>query len=248
MYFAVLIHEAAHFAACKIVGGKVKELRLTVYGANLRTEYVLNPIHSMIISAAGPFVSGFTAMAFAGGILKWGAAFKAANTVIFFLNIFPALPLDGGNFLNSLLAYRIGYIKAHFKMLEITRVVSIIFAFFGIIFLILSKYNISLLVISGILLYNLKEERKKLIFLKEMIYTKEFDRSAAGVRIKHTAVTENVKALHLTDGFGYNFICHFFVYDAHMTLLGTLAQGEIVDGIIEHGADVTVGRLIGRNK
>lgn len=242
----MLIHEAAHFVACKSVGEKAAELRLTVYGANLRTEYVVNPVHSMIISAAGPFVSGFLSMFFANATSKFGITFKLANTAVFFLNIFPALPLDGGNFLDSMLAYRVGYIKAHCKMLEITRVVSVIFAFFGIIFLLLSKYNISLLVISGFLLYNLSEERKKLIFLREMIYTKEFDRSAEGIKIKHVAVTENVGVLHLTDGFGYNFICHFFVYDSHMTLLGTLTQGEIVDGIIEHGADVTAGRLIGR--
>lgn len=212
----------------------------------MRTEYIVNPIHSMIVASSGPLMSALIALLFAN-VRSYGYLldFQISNTVIFLLNIFPVLPLDGGNFLNSFLTYRVGYIKAHLRMIEITRVGGVFFGFFGIIFLLLSKYNISLLVISGFLLYNLREERKKLVFLRKMIFTKEFDRNGNGIRVKHMAVVEQVMALALTDYFGYNFVCHFFVYDHQMALLGTLTQSEIIDGIIEHGAEVTVGKLLG---
>ena len=97
-------------------------------------------------------------------------------------------------------------------------------------------------------MYNLNRERKQLIFLKQMIYTKSFDYSSKSVKIRHRAVKSGIPANSLTDYFGYNFICHFFVYDKDMNLLGTLEQGEIVDSIIAYGSDVTVGDLIRRNK
>lgn len=247
LYGAVLIHECAHFAACVALKEEICGIRFMPYGVNLVTKDIKNPIHTMIISASGPvmsFVLIFIFGKFPSDVMQ---TFKISNIAIFTLNIFPALPLDGGNFLKGLLAYKYGYIRSHRKMLEITRVCSVVFAFFGIIFLILNKYNISLLVISGFLMYNLKEERKKIIFLRHMIFTKEFDRTGK-LRIKHIAVTSGVNASSLTDHFGYNYICHFFVYDSGMNLKGTLTQSEIVDGIVECGADVAVIEILRRIK
>ncbi len=245
LYSAVLLHEAAHFMACLALGEDVSELRFMPYGANLCIDNVANPVHSMIISAAGPLASLLLVCFFGSFSSPAMQTFKVSNIAVFALNIFPALPLDGGVFLKGALTYKVGYIRAHRRAIEMTRIISAIFAFFGIIFLLLSKYNISLLVISAFLVYNLKEERKKLIFLRHMIYTKEFDRSGKTLKIKHRAVAKDVTAVSLTDCFGYNYICHFFVYDTDMNLLGTLEQCEVVDGIIEYGAGVTVSKLIG---
>lgn len=245
LYLAVMLHEAGHFVACVMLGEKVVQLRFMPYGANLCTENIVNPTHSMIIAAAGPLTS-LLMICFFGG-QSWGfmRIFKASNIAVFALNIFPALPLDGGVFLKNVFSYRYGYVKSHKLAMEFTRVTAVLFAFFGMIFLLLSKYNISLLVISAFLVYNLKEERKKLIFLRRMIYSKEFDRQGKALAVKHRAAMQNVSAISLTDYFGYNYICHFFVYDDDMNLLGTLQQSEIIDGIIRYGADITVGRLLG---
>lgn len=245
LYGAVILHELAHFFACIALGEKVSELRFMPYGVNLRTDGVLNPIHSMIISAAGPAMSLLLFCVFGSFNSAAMRIFRASNMAVFILNIFPALPLDGGVFLKNALTYRLGYIRAHRYAMELTRIIAAMFAFFGMIFLLLSKYNISLLVISAFLVYNLKEERKKIIFLRQLIYTKEFDRRGKSLYIKHRAVATEVTAASLTDYFGYNYICHFFVYDCDMNLLGTLDQSEIVDGILSCGAGVTVGKLLG---
>lgn len=248
LYGAVLLHELAHFAACIFVGEKPEELRFMPYGVNLRIGYVENPTHAMIIAVSGPVASLVISLVSGvfGGENMW--FFRLSNMAVFTLNVFPALPLDGGVFVKNALAYRFGYIKAHRISLELTRITSAVFAVFGIIFFIISKYNISLLVISGFLMYNLNRERKQLIFIKQMIYTKSFAHNSKSVKIRHRAVTCGTLANSLTDYFGYNFICHFFVYDKDMNLLGTLEQGEIVDSIIAYGSGVTVGDLIRRNK
>ncbi len=245
LYLAVMLHEAGHFIACIMLGVKVKKLRFMPYGANLCTENIANPVHSIIVSAAGPVTSFLLICFFGGRSSEIMNSFKASNTAVFVLNIFPALPLDGGVFVKNIFAYKYGYVKSHKLAIELTRVVAALFAFFGTIFLLLSKYNISLLVISAFLVYNLKEEKNNLIFLRQMIYSKEFDRQGKSLNVKHYAVMRNVRAITLTDYFAYNYICHFFVYDDNMNLLGTLQQSEIIDGIVKHGADVAVSALLG---
>ena len=244
LYVAVMLHETGHFLACVFLKVRVTRLKFMIYGINLEIESPKNPVHSMIISLSGPVVSGLLFILTTGCSLKLMHFFNVSNFVVFLLNIFPALPLDGGVFAESLVSYNQGYIKAHKFAMELTRVISVIFFIFGIIFLIISKYNISLLVISWFLVYNLKEERKKLIFLRHMIYTKAFDNCGKALKVHHKAVTPCVKAISLTDCFGYNFICHVFVYDENMKLLGTMEQSEIIDGIVSRGTGVTVGELI----
>lgn len=248
LYGAVFVHECAHFVSCVVLKEEICGIRFMPYGVNLQTRDIKNPIHTMIISASGPLMSLMLIFIFGRGKSEIMQIFKISNIAIFTLNIFPALPLDGGNFLKGFLTYKYGYVRSHRQMMWITRICSVVFAIFGIIFLLINKYNISLLVISGFLMYNLKEERKKIIFLRQMIFTKEFDRSVCKLRIKHMAVTADVNASGLTDYFGYNYICHFFVYDSYMNLKGTLTQSEIVDGITDCGADVTVSEILRRIK
>ena len=214
------------------------------YGVNLVTENILNPVHAMIISASGPVVSGLIALFLCGCKTGHLHFFAISNLGVFILNIFPALPLDGGVFVKNMISYSKGYIYAYKWGIELTRITAFVFCIFGTIFVMLSKYNISLLVISSFLLYNLKEERKKLINLRHLIYTKEFDHSGSMLGIHNRAVICKVKAITLADYFGFNFICHFFVYDVNMKLLGTLEQGEIVDGILRYGTQVTVETLL----
>jgi hypothetical protein len=171
-----MIHEASHFLACVVLKVKAEKIRFMPYGVNLVTEDILNPVHAMIISASGPVVSGLIALFLSGCKRYYLHFFAISNLGVFALNVFPALPLDGGVFVKNMISYAKGYISAHRWSIELTRITAFVFCIFGIIFVILSKYNISLLVISSFLLYNLKEERKKLIRLygATLIETEDF--------------------------------------------------------------------------
>lgn len=239
LYLAVFLHEMAHFVACKAVGVKTKEIRFVAYGLNLVTEHIKNPADAMIVSLAGPVFSWVLWMVSSYFPSELAHVFKISNMGVFLLNVFPALPLDGGVFFKNYMCTKIGYMKSHRYAMELTRVTAIVFALFGMIFLMLSKYNISLLVISSFLLYNLKEERKKAFVLKQMIYTKSHEMDLNVLKVCHRAITKGVKLSSLTEYFGYNFVCHFFVYDEKMKLVGTLSQGEVVDALIEHGMGIT---------
>ena len=79
LYGAVMLHEAAHFGACMLLGEKVEELRFNAYGVNLRIQYVRSPVHSMIISAAGPVASGFLILISGNFSSYWMHIFKVAK-------------------------------------------------------------------------------------------------------------------------------------------------------------------------
>ncbi len=239
VYVCAAIHEGAHLLTCRALKIKTLGIRLMPWGLNLNTEFIRDPVKSVIISASGPALSLILALVFTTHALS------VVNMVIFVLNMCPALPFDGGAIAEGLISHRLGYIKAHRYMISVTRTISVIFAVFGIIFAIMSKYNISLLVISGFLMYNLRIEYKRFIFLREMIFTDSFAKADEGARIKHFALFGGVAAMGVTDDFGYSFVCHFSVYDENMNLLGHLTQSDIIEGIIRYGSGVTVGEICG---
>lgn len=93
--FACLLHELGHWAAIRILGGRVQAVHLTAAGAEMRldTRYALSYGGEVAAALAGPAVSliaawisaQFNYYLFAGVNLSLGA-----------LNLIPAVSLDGG--------------------------------------------------------------------------------------------------------------------------------------------------------
>lgn len=248
LYTAVFLHEMAHLAVCLSLHERVICVRLTAYGMNLRTAYIKNPKNQIMVSAAGPLMN--VALMEVGLLVRpyWAFTyldfFILANLLIFLLNLCPALPLDGGVMVRAALLYGFGYFKAYRIMVGMTRIAGVLFLLFGFLFLLVSKFNISLLVVGGFLLYNLKHEQHSMFQMQKMMLSKEFDRSGEVIRVKNIGVMRHVTARYLMKYFGYNFICVAAVFDENMVKMGELSQQQLVDGLLCHGPDVTVGKLI----
>ncbi|MBE3102043.1 MAG: site-2 protease family protein, partial [Firmicutes bacterium] len=56
IFFIILIHEMAHVIAARILKLKVREIELLPFGGAVKIQSIfeLNPIHEVIIAAAGP--------------------------------------------------------------------------------------------------------------------------------------------------------------------------------------------------
>lgn len=248
LYTAVFLHEMAHMAVCLLLQERIIAVRLTAYGMNLRTAYIKNPKNQILIAAAGPLAN--VALMELCLLLKpyWAFSyldfFVLSNLLIFLLNLCPALPLDGGVMIRAALLYWVGYCKAYRTMLGMTRIVGVLFLLFGMIFLLISKFNISLLVVGGFLLYNLKQEQRGMFQMQRMMLSKEFDRTGEVIRVKNIGVMRHVTARYLMKYFGYNFICVAAVFDENMVKLGELSQQQLIDGLLQYGPEVTVGRLV----
>lgn len=248
LYTAVFLHEMAHLAVCLALRERVIGVYFTAYGMNLRTAYIKSPKNQILVSAAGPLMNvalmEFCLLIKPCWLFSYLDFFILSNLLIFLLNLCPALPLDGGVMARAGLLYFFGYFKSHRMMLSATRIVGVLFLLFGLVFLLVSKFNISLLVVGGFLLYNLRNEQRGFLQMQRMMLSKEFDRTGEVIRVKNIGVMRHVTARYLMKYFGYNFICVAAVFDENMVKLGELSQQQLIDGLLQYGPDVTVGRLV----
>lgn len=116
------------------------------------------------------------------------------------------------------------------------------------IFLIITKYNISLLIIGMFLLYNIKNEKENLILLKKKLLCRDFLNGAKCLKIKHIGVAKDVCALTLLSSYTPQCALIVSVFDEKFKIIGTLSQAEISDGILKYGARVKTGMLLREDK
>lgn len=107
---AVFIHEAAHILVLRLVGGRLRDFRAAPFGLRLEIdESTLSVGGEALVAAAGSganlLCAGAAALLYAAAHIDL-AAFGALSLLYAFVNLLPALPLDGGRLLCLALAAR----------------------------------------------------------------------------------------------------------------------------------------------
>ena len=154
-FIAVLLHEAAHILAVRLVGGEIDKIDIRAFGVSVNVpgmEY-LSYSKEIIIAAAGPLAGILTAsLAFATakvfGIYSLGY-FIGINIIITAINLIPVFPLDGGRivlcFLLKIFSVRCAYVISYILALLAVGIlcgICIALAHFG-------RLNPSLVLFSG---------------------------------------------------------------------------------------------------
>ncbi|MBE7031108.1 MAG: hypothetical protein E7409_06760 [Ruminococcaceae bacterium] len=250
IYGAAVAHELAHVTVCVALGERVRHIFFMPYGVAAKTAIIRDPLRQMLISAAGPVFSLLLGLLCASltWYLPWSGLrfFMMVNFSIFLLNLCPALPLDGGMLVRSALSCGMGYVLPQRFMMRITRVFGVILVLFGIIFLIISKFNISLLVIGAFLLYNLKDEGRALVHFNRLALSDTVKRQSGVLPVRCIGVDSSVDARYVTRYFGYHYICVISVFDPQRKKLGELTQQQLLDGILSRHTGITAGELLGK--
>ena len=144
LFVGVAIHELGHAVVARRYGVEVKDITLMFLGGVVQfNEMPRQRGAEAIVGIAGPITSLLVA-AVSWVLLQLTPA--GANSVLFVLgfltfqnvflaifNLLPALPLDGGRVLRSLLALRMPYLRATQISATVSRFIAILMGIYGIL-------------------------------------------------------------------------------------------------------------------
>lgn len=148
-FFCVLLHEYGHALAARRYGIRTHDITLMPIGGVARLERIPEkPIQEFVVAIAGPLVNvaiaGILAVPVALDIssgwvaptVEVGGSFlsqlMAVNLFLVLFNMLPAFPMDGGRVLRSLLAMRVGVVRATEIAARLGRWMALAFAVWGI--------------------------------------------------------------------------------------------------------------------
>lgn len=142
LFVSVVVHELGHSVVARRYGVKVKSITLWLLGGMAQFEEMPRQRGAeAVVAVAGPITSILLAGVFWLILSTVPLAATAAifvfsylayiNVVLAIFNLLPALPLDGGRILRSLLALRMGQLRATQISAGISRFFAILLGLFG---------------------------------------------------------------------------------------------------------------------
>jgi len=152
---AAALHELGHVAAVYMAGGHVRALCLDLFGGNMQVEARLSYPRELFVTAAGPglnllaaYLASTAARVTPLGNTPAGDALYLFSGICVLLggfNLLPVRPLDGGELLYTLTAWRADSERAERVCGIAGAAVSAVLIAAGIFILIKTKYNITML-------------------------------------------------------------------------------------------------------
>lgn len=246
-----LLHEVSHILVAKRLGVAVSGITLLPFGicAPLKDPLIRQPSKEILIALAGPFCNLFLAVLaafirrfFRHPILEYGVAFNLANAA---LNLLPCLPLDGGRVLRAWLADKTDSFSAYRCSVAVSRFIILCLLGIGIILLVTSAFQFSVLMIAVFLFGNLFGEQKLLSrqALEELLYhSKKLERDALNPTRVVTAYA-HLPARRLLRKLSYARYTVVHVVDKNQRLLCTLTEDEIITALLQQSIRITLSEI-----
>ena len=247
LFGCVLLHELGHALMARRFGVNTREIVLTGIGGIARLERMPErPLHEMMVALAGPAVNVVLATLVGVFLLQrhesWNAITEAAleflfyvNVVMFFFNLIPAFPMDGGRVLRAVLAMMMPFARA-------TRYASLVGQGFAVVFAVvgtLVTHNLALVAIALFVFLTAREERA-------LVQTRS---SLTGMPVSAAMVTAFLsletrhELSHAVDLLLAGEQKDFPVLEDG-TFLGMLSRDDLLRGMRTEGPDSPVGRLV----
>lgn len=150
LFAGVLIHELAHSLIARQSGIKINSITLLIFGGVASMEEAVpDPKTELPMALIGPVTSLFVGLACSGlvylapavsrdpasaGVLIFLFGYLGIlNIILFFFNLLPAFPMDGGRVLRAWLAQRMPLPRATKIAADIGRGFAVVFAIVGIV-------------------------------------------------------------------------------------------------------------------
>lgn len=254
LFLSVILHEYGHALTAKRYGIKTKDIILSPIGGIARLEKLPEkPWHEMLVAIAGPLVNlviviFIAAVLFALGennitpsdtsrltanislteFFKWVIVM---NLALFFFNLIPAFPMDGGRILRAGLAIKLGKTKATKIASVIGRIIAIAFFMYGIF-----NEQYSLVLISVFIFFMATRE------MRDTLITENLSRFFVKDFMRH-----EFTLLHIADFmskpidlFKRNGESNFIIVNGLNEIVGTMPSIFLIEAIKKKATDEKV--------
>lgn len=252
-YLIGLVHECAHVAAGSLLKIQTDGISIMPFGLSihLKEGHIKDPRKEFWVCFAGP----------ASNVLMFCIAialdrrfnlhnsyldfFISCNLMMFFLNILPILPLDGGRMLKSALTDEWGLIKAVNFTQKAGIAALIVFAAAMIGSFLLHQWDISWLIMFCFLIYSLLSERQKndLFLMRELMCADDKMKSGRIMKIKNIAATPDASAIKILEKLSYHTYTIVDVIGDDKGKKASLTETQLIRGVTELGAQAKVSDI-----
>lgn len=257
LFLCVVLHEFGHALVARKYGVITKDIVLSPIGGVARLESMPEkPLHELLIAIAGPLVNLFI-----GSLLGTALYFTTQrampdvsdfyfddpieflryitwmNFALFLFNLIPAFPMDGGRILRSLLAVKLGKIKATKIASGVGRIIAVGFIFWGILdqHLVLSLIGLFIFMMAG-KEYN---QTKIVALLKNTTAADIMRTSFSKIYLSDTYISVIEKYYREGEQ-------NFLVFDSSGHITGTVPELFIKDVIKSKSEDKTVSEMMSK--
>ncbi len=151
LFACVVIHELGHAMMARHFGIATRDIILLPIGGVARLDHIpREPKEELLVAMAGPSVNVVIALLLTIWFLISGSSVSLSqmslingpivvrlilvNLILFFFNLLPAFPMDGGRILRALLAQRMEYIRATQLAAHIGQFLAILMGFYSLLF------------------------------------------------------------------------------------------------------------------
>lgn len=233
LLFIIFVHEMGHATAGAFFSWRIKKITLLPFGGVAEMdEHGNRPLkEETIVTLAGPIqhlwmlLLGFLLYKLSLFPERYFLLFTNFNIMIFFFNLLPIWPLDGGKFVFLWLSLKKSFPEAHKMTLIVSIVCSLIFVFSMFI---LMPTNVNVWVIVFFLIFSIYHEWKQgryvfIRFLLERYYGKQSDFRS----LKPIIVDKDEIIIHVLERFqrGYK---HPIIIQDNGKETGSLDENELL--------------------
>ncbi|MBE7035059.1 MAG: hypothetical protein E7402_02915 [Ruminococcaceae bacterium] len=248
-YAIVTIHELFHLFAALLLKERIGALVLLPFGMTLRlaARIIRSPGKEIMIAAAGPLANLLMLMLcpllaglYGDSLALW--QFRLINLFMLFLNCLPCLPLDGGRMVKAFLTILCGYTTAISIMRKLSRLFLVLLFMVAILLLIITKINLSLVIVCSFLALSLIREKQEneYIIMQELLYNKTKLKSRGLMRSRTISALASLPARSLLKRLSYDCYYVIHILNSSQQYLRTVSEAQLVDALLQKGWHISL--------